>query len=100
MTKCTYDPSEFKNQPIGMFHCPECGEMVLAGMSHPEWDSLEESADKYFDEKYEEMKRYFQKHLGVPTYETLIMFIDCMPNMKGAMLEIWLRAVNSFEEKF
>jgi hypothetical protein len=20
--------------PIGMFHCPECGEMVLAGLPH------------------------------------------------------------------
>jgi rRNA maturation protein Nop10 len=23
-----------------MFHCPECGEMVVAGMPHPDWDAL------------------------------------------------------------
>jgi hypothetical protein len=33
-TTCTYDPQEAKG-PIGMFHCPECGEMVLAGVPHP-----------------------------------------------------------------
>ena len=32
---CTYDPSPLKGVPIGMFHCPECGEMVVAGMEHP-----------------------------------------------------------------
>ena len=32
--KCTHDPKQIKG-PIGMYHCPECGEMVLAGMEHP-----------------------------------------------------------------
>ena len=45
MTKCTYDPKEYANQPIGMFHCPECGEMVLAGMDHPDPDLLEEEEE-------------------------------------------------------
>lgn len=31
---CTYDPTHLKWQPIGMFHCPECGCMVLAGKEH------------------------------------------------------------------
>ena len=27
MTKCTFDPTAdiYKDAPIGMFHCPECG---------------------------------------------------------------------------
>jgi len=36
--KCSYDPEILKGQPIGMFHCPECGEMVVAGMPHPDYD--------------------------------------------------------------
>ena len=31
---CTHDPRELAGQPIGMYHCPDCGEMVVAGMEH------------------------------------------------------------------
>lgn len=33
--QCKYDPRELTGQPIGMFHCPSCGDMVLAGLPHP-----------------------------------------------------------------
>ena len=33
--QCPHDPRETTG-PIGMYHCPDCGEMVLAGMAHPE----------------------------------------------------------------
>jgi hypothetical protein len=33
MSECTYDPQAVTG-PIGMFHCPECGCMQLAGMKH------------------------------------------------------------------
>jgi transcription initiation factor IIE alpha subunit len=36
LMKCTYDPTTLLGKPIGMFHCPECGEMVIAGLPHPE----------------------------------------------------------------
>ncbi len=39
--RCKYDPTAMAGMPIGMFHCPECGEMVLAGLPHPDWDVLE-----------------------------------------------------------
>jgi hypothetical protein len=39
--KCDFDPSKVDG-PIGMFHCPECGEMVLAGYGHPDYSLLEE----------------------------------------------------------
>ena len=42
MTKCSYDPKVLKGKPIGMFHCPECGEMVLAGIEHLDYNILEE----------------------------------------------------------
>jgi hypothetical protein len=35
---------EYIGVPIGMFHCPECGEMVLAGVPHPDysiWDQID-----------------------------------------------------------
>lgn len=38
--KCPYDPRELAGAPIGQYHCPECGEMVLAGMEHPDWGLL------------------------------------------------------------
>jgi len=53
MTKCTFDPTAdiYKNAPIGMFHCPECGEMVLAGMPHPDWDEFYKNRPMNFFEK-------------------------------------------------
>ena len=38
MAQCTYDPT---NDMGGMFHCPECGEMILAGAPHPDYSLLE-----------------------------------------------------------
>ena len=37
---CSYKP-ELVTGPIGMFHCPECGEMVVAGAEHPDYALLE-----------------------------------------------------------
>lgn len=41
--KCTYDPRVMAGLPLGMFHCPDCGSMVLAGMAHPDYS---EGADE------------------------------------------------------
>lgn len=43
---CRFDPMalQYIGAPIGMFHCPLCGEMVLAGMPHPDytaWDLID-----------------------------------------------------------
>ena len=32
---CNEDPEKFKGQPLGMYHCPDCGAMVMAGVKHP-----------------------------------------------------------------
>ncbi len=32
---CPYDPRVMVETPGGMYHCPVCGEMVLAGCEHP-----------------------------------------------------------------
>lgn len=31
---CPYDPSALLGVPLGMFHCPSCGCMVVAGLEH------------------------------------------------------------------
>ena len=36
---CDYDPMELRGQPIGQYHCPKCGTMVIAGAPHLEVDS-------------------------------------------------------------
>jgi hypothetical protein len=45
--QCSFDPmaEAYIGAPIGMFHCPLCGEMVLAGMPHPDytvWDMIDD----------------------------------------------------------
>lgn len=35
---CPEKPERLLGQPIGQYHCPVCGMMVLAGMKHPEPD--------------------------------------------------------------
>lgn len=36
-----YILEEMKGLPIGMFHCPLCGEMVIAGQPHIDYDNEE-----------------------------------------------------------
>jgi len=32
--KCSHDPLQCKDMPIGMYRCSECGQMAVAGMGH------------------------------------------------------------------
>lgn len=41
--------SEDIQGPIGMFHCPECGEMVVAGVPHPDYSILDNLEDEELD---------------------------------------------------
>jgi hypothetical protein len=34
-SNCPEKPEELIGQPIGQYHCPDCGTMVMAGMEHP-----------------------------------------------------------------
>ena len=38
--KCTFDPTTVHGA-IGMFHCPECGDMQLAGLPHISLDDMD-----------------------------------------------------------
>lgn len=33
---CQEKPEKLIGQPIGQYHCPDCGAMVMAGLPHPE----------------------------------------------------------------
>lgn len=33
--RCSEKPERLLGAPIGMYHCPDCGAMVLAGFPHP-----------------------------------------------------------------
>ena len=50
--KCPHDPRQYLGAPIGMYHCPECGEMVLAGMEHPDYSLLAEELQQAEEEEY------------------------------------------------
>jgi hypothetical protein len=32
-----WDPPQLKGAPMGMYHCPYCGAMCMAGMDHPDY---------------------------------------------------------------
>lgn len=36
------DPLWMRGAPIGMYHCPYCGEMVVAGLPHPDFKDFDE----------------------------------------------------------
>jgi hypothetical protein len=33
---CAEKPERLAGAPLGQYHCPDCGAMVLAGLPHPE----------------------------------------------------------------
>lgn len=33
--RCAEKPELLIGQPLGQYHCPDCGAMVLAGLPHP-----------------------------------------------------------------
>ncbi|MGE0131865.1 MAG: hypothetical protein AB7U82_27595 [Blastocatellales bacterium] len=46
---CSFDPVQLLGQPIGMLHCPECGEMIVAGMPHLDYSILDQIGDNPAD---------------------------------------------------
>jgi hypothetical protein len=59
--KCPFNPTIYKDKPIGMFHCPWCGEMVLAGILHVDYDEIEFEEEEYktlVKVMEEELERY------------------------------------------
>lgn len=45
--KCTFDPRTYTESAIGQFHCPVCGEMVVAGFPHPDYSIFDKQIKEY-----------------------------------------------------
>jgi Recombination endonuclease VII len=56
MNLCPYDPKEMAGKPIGMFHCPLCGIMCVAGLPHPHMKLCnrcgEQPCSNFYRDKY------------------------------------------------
>lgn len=37
-----WDPQQLKGAPMGMYHCPYCGAMCVAGLPHPDYRDLDQ----------------------------------------------------------
>jgi hypothetical protein len=97
--KCSFDPKSYAGQPIGMFHCPDCGAMVLAGMEHPDYDDMADKYQEYLDHKYDEFNRYLKSHLEEEVYYTFNFFMESNESVKHRLMEIWLRCDINEEQK-
>jgi|SRR5688500_2795841 len=51
---CSYDPKPLVGVPLGMFHCPECGRMVIAGCEHTPSSDEDSGEDELLDVKDDE----------------------------------------------
>ena len=45
--RCPYPPEHLLGVPMGMHHCPLCGEMVIAGLPHPRQKDIEDALKDY-----------------------------------------------------
>jgi len=88
--KCKHDP-KLTTGPIGMYHCPECGDMVIEGFDHPDMDEVDAKYEEYCNERYQRLKDYFTSHLG-DGFDIINKVMDDHVQVRNAMLEIWLRA--------
>lgn len=44
-----WDPIQLKGVPMGQYHCPYCGMMVMAGMDHGDYTGLIDPSPEYPD---------------------------------------------------
>jgi hypothetical protein len=88
MSKCEHDP-KLAEGPIGMYHCPECGDMVIAGIDHPDMEKYEEEYKKYCDLEYQRLKDHLRS-LQDDGVEDIIALMENNNSIKNGLMEIWL----------
>ncbi len=49
-----WDPIQLKGAPLGQYHCPYCGAMVLAGVDHIDYRGLDERYAEYCRQEEEQ----------------------------------------------
>lgn len=59
MISCPHDPKQYLGAPIGMYHCPECGTMVIAGLEHPSDEAVSDQGLEPYPNDFKE--RYLQE---------------------------------------
>lgn len=52
-----WDPIQLKGAPLGQYHCPYCGAMVMAGMDHLDSRGMDEAYAQYCKEEQEREAR-------------------------------------------
>ena len=98
-TDCTYDPRTANSAAQGMYHCPECGEMVLAGIEHPNMKRVDEDYGEYLDAKYAGLLSYIFDNTDRAYYEAFELLLKSHPKLCDALMEIWLHADMNEEYK-
>lgn len=73
-TPCPYDPSTAENAPLGMYHCPLCGNMVVSGVAHPDY-SLIDDVDFLDPLTYEVIETFNALGRVWPTTQDALLFI-------------------------
>jgi hypothetical protein len=43
-----WEPQQQVGVPLGQYHCPYCGGMVIAGQPHLDYSDLDEQLEQYF----------------------------------------------------
>jgi len=82
--KCTFDPKNITD-PIGMFHCPECGEMVVAGIEHPDYSKSLEELEREREEELTKMQKYADDKLNGDSKPTLNQIAWVLSHLNNAM---------------
>jgi hypothetical protein len=54
---CPHDPTVLLGEPIGMYHCPVCLVMVVAGFPHPDDEDSAEECGMTVDEYLQMLRR-------------------------------------------
>ena len=54
MTSCRHDPTAYENVPLGMYHCPDCGVMVVSMFPHPDDDACRFQLSEWEPPEYED----------------------------------------------
>jgi hypothetical protein len=79
-----------------MYHCPDCGEMVVAGVEHPDYEEFERYMERISKLKYGDLVHDLDQNLGVvldPKYDERGNVLVAMGNGTEEVIEWYNLAV-------
>lgn len=102
--KCDFDPTVYKDAPLGMFHCPLCGEMVVAGLPHPDYEYVDTYPKQTEDKDLESVRVYIwnAKNANIEVYSDGEQFVCLITDgMSDTLLSVGYSCQNYAEvDKF